>query len=137
MKGLLHALVALGAAQMTFAATGPYWQPKDANEREAYVRLPMPPGIQVIDTESEGPVFANAEGKTLYAWPLTPLRNGSLGDRKNSGVSTCDDTVYRETSGYQSPYPPGFLLPDLDRRKSCEALWPPVLAPADAKTVGK
>jgi predicted lipoprotein with Yx(FWY)xxD motif len=137
MKQLLQVLAALGAAQVAFAATGPYWQPKDAQEREAYVRVPMPPGIRVIDTELEGPVFATAEGKTLYAWPLGQLRNGSLGDRKNSGVSTCDDTVYRETSGYQSPYPPGFLLPDLDRRKSCEALWPPVLAPADAKPVGK
>src|SRR5688572_20713686 len=97
----------------------------------------MPPGIQVIDTELEGSVFATAEGKTLYVWQLGGLRNGSLGDRKNSGVSTCDDTVYRETSGYQSPYPPGFLLPDLDRRKSCEQVWPPVLAPADAKPIGK
>ena len=137
MKQLLSALIALGAAQVTFAATGPYWQSKDAKESEAYVRVPMPPGIQVVVTELEGPVFATAEGKTMYSWPLTPLRNGSLGDRRNSGVSTCDDTVYRETSGLQSPYPPGFLLPDLDQRKSCEMLWPPVLAPEDAKTVGK
>ena len=29
-----------------------------------------------------------------------------------------------------------FLLPELDTRKSCEQLWPAVLAPADAKPVG-
>jgi predicted lipoprotein with Yx(FWY)xxD motif len=52
-------------------------------------------------------------------------------------VSSCDDTIYKETTGYMSPYPPGFLLPELDKRRSCEQVWPPVLAPADAKPVGK
>ncbi len=110
---------------------------KDAKDQESYVKVPMPAGIQVIETELEGPVFATAEGKTIYTWPLGNLRNGNAGDRRNSGVSTCDDTIYKETTGYMSPYPPGFLLPELETRKSCEQLWPAVLAPADAKPVGK
>jgi predicted lipoprotein with Yx(FWY)xxD motif len=133
----LQAALMIAASQAAFAANGPYWQSKDAKDREAYVQVPMPPGIQVIHTELEGPVFADAAGKTLYTWPLGNLRNGNVGDRRKSGVSTCDDTIYRETSGYMSPYPSGYLLPDLDQRLSCEQLWPPVLAPADAKPVGK
>lgn len=127
----------LGASHAAMAASGPFWQPKDAKEQESYVKAPMPPGIQVIETELEGPLFATAAGKTIYTWPLGNLRNGNAGDRRKSGVSSCDDTIYKETSGYMSPYPPGFLLPDLDQRKSCEQLWPPVLAPADATPIGK
>ncbi|MEQ8207782.1 MAG: hypothetical protein RIA65_16525 [Woeseia sp.] len=36
-----------------------------------------------------------------------------------------------------SPYPPGLILPDLDRRPSCTEAWPPVLAAEDAEPVGK
>jgi len=130
-------LIGTGAAQTTMAASGPYWQSKDSKDTEAYVKVPVPPGIQVVSTELEGPVFATAEGKTIYTWPLGNLRNGNAGDRRNSGVSSCDDTIYKETSGYMSPYPPGFLLPEINERRSCEQLWPPVLAAADAKPVGK
>lgn len=132
-----QAALVLGATSPAMAASGIYWQPKDSKDRESYVQVPMPAGIQVIHNELEGNVFATAEGKTIYQWPLGNLRNGNAGDRRNSGVSSCDDTVYRETSGYMSPYPPGFLLPDLEQRKSCEQIWQPVLAPAGAKPVGK
>ena len=130
-------LVGAGVSQTTLAANGPYWQAKDAKDKESYVEVPMPPGIQVVPTELEGPVFATAEGKTIYTWPLGGLRNGNAGDRRNSGVSSCDDTIYKETTGYMSPYPPGFLLPEPEARRSCVQLWPPVIAPADAKPVGK
>lgn len=136
--GLLGATLLVTVAVATQAAPqGEYWQSKDSKDQESYVAVPMPPDIKVIETELEGPVFATREGKTLYTWPLGGLRNGNAGDRRKSGVSTCDDTIYQETSGYMSPYPPGFLLPDLDKRKSCEQVWPPVLAPADAKPVSK
>jgi len=128
-------LVATCAAMATPGE--PYWQPKSSHDKEAYLSEPLPPGIQVVATELEGPVFATAAGKTIYTWPLSGLRNGNAGDRRNSGVATCDGTIYKETTGFMSPYPPGFLLPELDKRKSCEALWPPVLAPDDAKAVGK
>jgi predicted lipoprotein with Yx(FWY)xxD motif len=35
-----------------------------------------------------------------------------------------------------SPYPPGLDLPELARRQSCTAVWPPVFAADDAKPVG-
>jgi predicted lipoprotein with Yx(FWY)xxD motif len=128
-------LVATGVA---FALpTEPYWQSRSSKDKEAYIPAPMPAGVQVVETENEGPVFATADGKTLYSWPLSGLRNGQGGDRRKSGLATCDGTIYKETSGFMSPYPGGFLLPEPETRKSCEALWPPFLAPADAKPVGK
>jgi predicted lipoprotein with Yx(FWY)xxD motif len=130
-------LTAVSAAVHAQTAASVYWQAKSSTDREDYIRVPMPPGIQVIQTELDGPVFADANGRTLYTWQLKNLRNGDTGDRKKSGVSACTDEVYQETSGLMSPYPPGFLLPELDKRQSCEKLWPPVPAPADAKPVGK
>jgi predicted lipoprotein with Yx(FWY)xxD motif len=115
----------------------PYWQSPNSKDKEGYIPAPMPAGVQVVDTENEGPVFATADGKTLYIWPLSGLRSGQAGDRRKSGLATCDGTVYKETTGFLSPYPGGFLLPELENRKSCEVLWPPFLAPADAKPVGK
>ena len=115
----------------------PYWQSPGSKDKEGYVPAPMPAGVQVVETENEGPVFATADGKTLYSWPLSVLRNGQAGDRHKSGQATCDGTIYKETTGFLSPYPGGFLLPEPESRKSCEALWPPFLAPADAKPVGK
>ena len=114
-----------------------YWQDSSSTEKEAYVDAPMPPGVQVIVSELDGPVFADAEGRTLYSWPLSNLRNGDTGDRRNSGISNCGPEVTRVTSGLMSPYPAGLLLPDLDTRKSCEQVWPPFVAPADAVPVGK
>lgn len=132
--GALAAACALPVAQ---AAQEPFWQLPDDGSRESYLPVPMPPGIQVVHTELEGPVFATAEGRTLYQWPLSGLRNGSLGDRRGSGEATCDDTLFDVTTGYMSPYPPGFELPDLAERRSCEQLWPPLLAEEDARPVGQ
>jgi predicted lipoprotein with Yx(FWY)xxD motif len=134
-----------GLCAALLAATGvasaitlePYWQSPISKDKEGYVPAPMAAGVQVVNTENEGPVFATADGKTLYTWPLSGLRNGQAGDRRKSGLATCDGTIYKETSGFLSPYPGGFLLPEPENRKSCEALWPPFLAPADAKPVGK
>lgn len=113
-----------------------YWQSADSSAQEAYVRVPMPPGFQVIVAELEGPVFADAHGRTLYTWPQGSLRNGSTGDRQG-GVSKCTDEVMRVSSGLMSPYPAGLLLPNLDERPSCAEVWPPVLASEGAKPVGK
>jgi predicted lipoprotein with Yx(FWY)xxD motif len=95
----------------------------------------MPPGFQVVHTELEGPVFADANGKTLYTWPMKALRNGSAGEQK--GKPTCDDVRHRENAGLMSPYPAGLLLPDAETRPSCTAVWPPVLAADDAEEIGK
>ena len=103
---------------------------------EDYLPEPMPPGFQVTHNELEGPVFADASGRTLYKWPLKGLRNGDVGDRKNA-ASNCTSEVYTVNSGLMSPYPPGFTLPDAATRKSCAEVWPAVLAGPDAKPVGK
>ena len=113
-----------------------YWQPADSTDKEAYIRELTPPGFKVIVNDFEGPVYANADGHTLYKWPLGALRNGSTGDRKD-GPSNCTDEVLRVSAGLMSPYPPNLLLPDAETRLSCAEVWPPVLADADAKPVGK
>jgi predicted lipoprotein with Yx(FWY)xxD motif len=106
-----------------------------AADVEAHMDIPMPPGFQVINTELEGPVFADAKGRTVYYWPSKKLRNGYSGEMK--GKPTCDDVVLKETAGLMSPYPAGLLLPELDKRPSCAQLWPALVAAADAKPIGK
>ncbi|MDA0995078.1 MAG: hypothetical protein O3A13_15805 [Proteobacteria bacterium] len=102
---------------------------------EDYVSVPMPPGFHVEPTELEGPVFADSAGRTLYTWPSHKLRNGYSGETQ--GNPACYDEVRTETAGLMSPYPPGILLPELDKRPSCTDLWPPVLAADDAEKIGK
>jgi len=109
--------------------------PGITHEVEAYVPVPMPPGFHVETTELEGPVFADASGHTLYAWPYKRMRVGYSGEQK--GKPACYDEVLKTTAGLMSPYPAGVVLPDLDTRPSCTKLWPPVLAAADAKPIGK
>ncbi len=109
---------------------------KPAPAREDFLPEPLPPGFQVIGNDIEGSVFADAQGRTLYRWPLRGLRNGDVGDRKNA-ASNCGGEIYAENSGLQSPWPPGLKLPDAGTRRSCQDLWPAVLAGADAKSVGK
>lgn len=102
---------------------------------EEYVSVPMPPAFHVESTELDGPVFADANGRTLYIWPSKRLRNGYSGETQ--GKPACYDEVLTVTAGLMSPYPPGVLLPELDTRPSCTDLWPPVLAPDDAEPIGK
>jgi predicted lipoprotein with Yx(FWY)xxD motif len=121
---LLSASAANAAARQ--AAAGPI----------DYLPTPMPPGFRVTVNELEGPLFADQSGKTLYTWPTHVLRNGNVGDRKNA-PSSCTYQVETVNSGLMSPYPAGYALPELSTRKSCAQVWPPVLAPNDAKPVGK
>ncbi|MCC6915127.1 MAG: hypothetical protein IT566_15625 [Rhodospirillaceae bacterium] len=102
---------------------------------EDYVKVPMPAGVQVVVTEMEGPVFADAQGKTLYTWPQKAMRIGFAGDPKEK--SFCEDKPTTKTAGMMSPWPAGLDLPELDRRKSCAATWPPLLAPEGAKALGQ
>jgi predicted lipoprotein with Yx(FWY)xxD motif len=118
------------------AAATIYWQPADSSDQEAYIEELTPPGIRVVSTALEGPVYADERGHTLYSWPLGALRNGSTGDRKD-GPSNCTDEVLRVSAGLMSPYPPDLLLPDADNRMSCADAWPPLLAAEDAEAVGK
>ena len=113
-----------------------YWQSADSTAQEDYIEEKMPPGIQVVASPLEGPVFADERGHTLYKWPLIAQRNGSTGDRKD-GPSNCTDEILIAESGFMSPYPAGLLLPDADHRLSCTQVWPPVLASEGAEKVGK
>jgi predicted lipoprotein with Yx(FWY)xxD motif len=126
---LTIAALALGAGHSAQA------QSRKAALVEDYIRAPLPPGFQVVNNELEGPVFADQSGKTLYVWPLLALRNGDAGEQK--GKPTCDDKKYTENAGLMSPYPGGFILPEVDKRPSCIGMWPPVPAPEDAKATGK
>jgi predicted lipoprotein with Yx(FWY)xxD motif len=101
---------------------------------ETYRSVPMPPGIQVVVSPLEGPVFADRQGKTLYTWPILAMRQGYTGDPKDKSV--CEDKITTETGGFASPYPAGLSLPEIEKRKSCKALWAPVSADKNAKPVG-
>jgi len=128
-------VLATAAAVMLGTAVHAQSQKNATAMKELSQRVPLPPGIQVIQTDEDGPVFASAEGKTLYRWPFIQLRNGDAGDQK--GKPTCTDTLFKENAGLMSPYPGGFIMPDAETRLSCVQLWPPVWAPDDAKAVGK
>jgi len=95
----------------------------------------MPSGFQVVVNELEGPVFATDTGQTLYKWPLDGLRNGYSGEAP--GIPACYEDVLTVTAGLMSPYPAGIKLPELDKRKSCVDLWPPVYADEEAEAIGK
>lgn len=105
-------------------------------DTEKYVREPMPLGVRVVVSPVEGPVYADASGRTLYQWPRKELRNGAVGDVKGA-PSMCEDVKQSETSGLMSPYPAGLVLPDVATRMSCEQMWPPLLADAKARPVGR
>ena len=105
-----------------------------ASPKEDYLREPLPPGFQVIITELEGPVFADAQGHTLYTWPSQQQRNGNVGEA--AGKPECYDIHYRETAGTSIPYPAGLELPNADHRPTCVQYWPPMLAATGSKPVG-
>lgn len=125
----------LGLSTAAFMALGASSQASAAAAKEDYVREPMPAGFQVVVTEMDGPVFATAQGQTVYTWPRRKLRNGDAGEVE--GKPTCTDEVARENTGFLSPYPAGLEMPELDTRPACTGAWPPVLASADAKDAGK
>ncbi|MGE3334072.1 MAG: hypothetical protein AB7I36_10540 [Rhodospirillaceae bacterium] len=133
MRHLRRASVLTLAAALVAGAA--YGQTQKSAPKEQYQRAPLPAGIQVIQTDEEGPLFATAEGKTLYQWPFIQLRNGDAGDQK--GKPTCTDKLFKENAGLMSPYPGGFIMPDAETRMSCVQLWPPVWAPDGAANVGK
>ncbi len=123
--------IALGLA---FAATSAFTADRGKAQVEDYQRVPMPPGFQVVMTELDGPVFADANGRTMYSWPSRRMRNGYTGEAK--GTPACFDEKATENAGLMSPYPPGLVLPDLETRPTCTQAWPVVVADADAKPVG-
>ena len=122
------------AAGCVAASFGAAFAAAPKAETQDYLREAMPAGIQVVFTEMEGPVFANAEGHTLYRWPGKIVRNGQVGD--SPGKPTCLTVPIKETAGLMSIYPKGELLPDSETRPACTQRWPIAVASADAKPVG-
>src|SRR4051812_28808182 len=122
-------LSSLFAVATVFAASTSFAAQVTPADVEDYQRVAMPAGFQVVNNELEGPVFATPDGKTVYIWPLMALRNGDAGEQK--GKPTCDDHKYTENAGLMSPYPGGFVLPEVDTRPSCVGMWPPVIAGDD------
>ena len=129
--GLAGVLIAAALGTGALAADAP----RASMVHEDYVHVPMPAGFRVEATELDGPVFATPEGKTIYIWPYTEMRNGYTGDLKNT--SACTDVRTTESAGLMSPYPAGLVMPELDKRVACAVVWPPVYAGDDAKPVGK
>jgi len=103
-------------------------------EREEALKVPMPADFHVEFSELDGPVFADARGRTLYTWPLTTMRNGITGDPANQ--SACNNEKQTHTAGLMSPYPPGLELPELNKRQSCTDAWIPTVASDTSKSVG-
>lgn len=126
------ALASTVLAATSFAAT-------DAGDlssaTEPYREIPTPPNFRIEATPIDGPVFANASGKTLYEWPQHRLRNGYSGEAPST--PECYDQVLTVTAGLMSPYPAGIKLPEINLRPSCTDLWTPELAADDAKEIGK
>lgn len=136
MKNRLVILGALGLVIASHPAGAAGSKEEKQALTEVYVSAPLPAGFQVVYAPLEGPVFADAEGKTLYFWPIQGMRNGGFaGEQKDK--PTCDDHRYTENAGLMSPYPGGLVLPEVETRPSCVQVWPPVLASSDAKPVDK
>jgi len=134
IAGAVAFLAASGAVSAVLAQVERYRPP--VKDLEDYVREPLPHGFGVQHTDVDGPVFVDADGLTLYRWPLNGLRNGEAGERKNA-PPICNNEKQTVNTGLMSPYPGGLLLPDLDTRPSCVQVWPPVLAAEGAQPVGK
>ena len=111
------------AALLVCSIASPY-----AARAEDYVDVPMPPRLKVEQTLLEGPVFATAEGKTLYRWEAQAPGK--------AGNPACDSTHYRTTFAGASDGGGGLVLPEADKRPACEDIWPPAHASADAEPMG-
>ncbi len=131
---VLQTVAAVAALCMSAAAQA---QSRNAASAiEPYIEEPMPAVVKVMGTEVDGPVFTDTQGRPLYVWQGRGQNN--LGFRgEQEGKPTCGDTVQRTTAGFHEPYPAGLILPEVDTRPSCAAMWPPLLAEDGAKAVGK
>lgn len=103
---------------------------------EPYVADPAPAFVQVIGTDMDGPVFADAAGHTLYTFGGGRREGGYGGGGDPKDKSKCQDTLDKVTTGNMAPYPADMELPDLATRKTCAQVWPPLYASDDAKPVG-
>jgi predicted lipoprotein with Yx(FWY)xxD motif len=125
------------ASIMVASASGAADQVVDDQVAEDYVREPLPAGIHVEQTDMNGPVYADAQGRTLYRWAAQYVgaKNQVSCDDQRVTLSSSSPGGSRNALG-EMFYPEG-VLPEADRRPTCAQIWPPVVAPADAAAVGK
>ncbi len=136
MLNLRCATYVAAAAVVMLTAVGASAQSQKKFPIEAYIEEPLPSVVQILGTEVDGPVFATAQGRTLYVWPENDQNDqGVRGERE--GKPTCTDTVTKVTAGFHEPYPPNLIEVDVATRPACTSIWPPFYADADAKPVGK
>jgi predicted lipoprotein with Yx(FWY)xxD motif len=83
---------------------------------------PKPEGISIW-VGPEGPIYTTAKGMTLYARERDPPNKSLCLNEKVEQTECCGGVV--------APYPM------MEFQKTCTEKWPPLLAPADAKPVGK
>ncbi len=102
---------------------------------EAYIPEPVPSFVRVVQTELDGPLFADGAGHVFYVWKADNLRLGRVGDEAGKPPS-CENTHLRVTIGSLPPYPAGLELPDVEQRPTCTELWPPVYAADNAAPIG-
>jgi predicted lipoprotein with Yx(FWY)xxD motif len=131
----LSGVIAVAVTSLSFSVLAADLDGAANTLMERHREVLMPPQFHVEATLLDGPVFADASGKTLYSWPQHRGRNGYSGEGPDS--PECYDEVVTVTAGLMSPYPPGIELPDLEGRPSCTDLWPPVLASEDTEAVGE
>ena len=106
---------------------------------EGYFRELGPPDFHVEASELEGPVYADAHGKTLYNWrvPDPNLHIDPGGEQK--GVPLCynDKVTHGLLGRFEVATSDPVELPDAANRPSCTQVWPPVFAGPRAKPIGK
>lgn len=127
LRGLITGVAASGVvlATLSRAIAAP------APQAEDYLHVPMPPGFRVESSLLDGPVFADAHGRTLYRWEAQPPGK--------AGSPVCDSHRYERVTGSAArgdEDSAALILPDADTRPSCVAVWPPVSATAAARPVG-
>jgi predicted lipoprotein with Yx(FWY)xxD motif len=83
----------------------------------------LPAGVQVVQTELDGEVYADSRGHTLYTW------NGD----KERNKSECKNLKYIEATGGTGVK---YALAEPDKRLTCTQAWPPLVAAPNVKPVG-
>lgn len=94
---------------------------------ERWIEEPAPAAVRVETSDIDGPVYADARGMTIYTW-----------SRDTPGVSFCNADRYGEVQGRDGiGQPKMYVMPEAERRPTCEQVWVPVRPAADAAPVGQ
>src|SRR5581483_3947005 len=70
------------AAAVVIAGVSASASAQNAKQVEAYIPEAMPAGVQIVATDVDGFVFANADGHTFYTWPSRGGGGEGAGEQK-------------------------------------------------------